>query len=190
MRPLDAQKLWVNMKNPMLAQLWSNYCTFHFNSTYGKWIVNPHFEQYLNIWDKMQFNTPIQHKLINKQISMPLICSTMACRSSYVRGTTFLIFYMWKEQGLVVKPYKKCSLALALHLNLRQYKHCKWYMLQTNLEILTTTTNWWDSKEKSTRNMSKVNIVLVLEEELVIIMVAITSMRHNVMTNHACNLIK
>jgi hypothetical protein len=38
--------------------------------------------------------------------------------------------------------------------------------------------------------MSKVNIVSIVEEELVIIMVASTSMRHNVMTNHACNLIK
>jgi hypothetical protein len=26
---------------------------------------------------------------------------------------------MWKEQGLVVKPYKKCSLALPLHFNLK-----------------------------------------------------------------------
>lgn len=73
----------------------------------------------------LQYNISSFYKLINKQISIPLICSTMACRSSYVRGIAFLIFYMWKEQGLLVKPYEKSFLALPLHLNLRQYKHCK-----------------------------------------------------------------
>ncbi len=76
-------------------------------------------------------------------------------RSSSVRGTPLLIFSGSSNKALCQAVQKEFSCFAIKPQIWGNTSTAKWYTLQANLEIFTTTTYLWDCRENSTRTCQR-----------------------------------